>query len=65
MKKDESGALYYIIGWMSCRYFLSNDMDEKHFTVKLFKGIKQGYGITNNTSLNSVIKDYQNGSKQI
>jgi hypothetical protein len=65
MEKDESGALYYTIGWMSSRYFLSNDMEEKRYIVKLFKGIKQGYGITDINSLDSVIKDYQNGSDQI
>lgn len=64
MKKDESGALYYTIGWMSSMYLSSNDPREKRFIAKLLKSIKEEFGITDVNSLNLVILDYY-GSEQI
>jgi hypothetical protein len=65
MEKDESGALYYTIGWMSSMYLSSNDPREKRFIAKLLKSIKEDFGITDINSLNSVIEDYYHGSDQI
>jgi hypothetical protein len=65
MEKDESGALYYTIGWMSSMYLSSNDPREKRFIAKLLKSIKEEFGITDVNSLNLVIEDYYHGSKQI
>ena len=63
MEKDEIGALYYIIGWMSAMYLSSNDPREKRFIVSVFKSVKEDYGITDANSLNEVIEDYQNGKE--
>ncbi len=63
MKKDEIGALYYIIGWMSAMYLSSNAQGEKRFIVSVFKSVKEDYGITDSNSLNEVIEDYQNGKE--
>jgi hypothetical protein len=64
MKKDESGALYYTIGWMSSMYLSSNDPREKRFIAKLLKSIREEFGITDVNSLNLVIEDYY-GSEQV
>ncbi len=63
MKKDEIGALYYTLGWMSSMYLSSNDPREKRFIVSVFKSVKEDYGITDSNSLNEVIEDYQNGKQ--
>jgi hypothetical protein len=65
MQKDESGALYYTIGWMSSMYLSSNEPREKSFIAKLLKSIKEEFGITDINSLNLVIEDYYHGSEQI
>ena len=63
MKKDEIGALYYIIGWMSAMYLISNDPREKWLIFTVLKSVKEDYGITDSNSLNEVIEDYQNGKE--
>ena len=63
-KQDESGALFFSIGWMSSAYFLSDNTNEKQTIAELFKNIKQDYGIESN-SLNLVIEDYHHGAEQI
>ena len=63
-EKNERGALYYNIGWMWSRYFLSDNMDEKQNIAQLFEIIKQGCGIKSD-SLNQVIKDYHHGPDKI
>lgn len=65
MKKDEIGALYYTIGWIHSRYFLSDNINEKHYIAHLFINMREGYGITESISLNQVIEDYKNGKEQI
>lgn len=65
MEKDEIGALYYIIGWMSAMYLSSNDPREKRFIVAVLKSVKEEFGITDVSLLNSVIEDYKNGKEQI
>jgi len=61
-EKDESGALFFSIGWMASAYFLSDNTNEKQTIAQLFKNIKQSYGIESG-SLNEVIEDYQNGKE--
>jgi hypothetical protein len=61
-KQDESGALFFSIGWMSSAYFLSDNMNEKQNIAELFKNIKQSYGIESN-SLNLVIEVHHHGEK--
>jgi hypothetical protein len=63
-KQDESGALFFSIGWMSSAYFLSDNTNEKQTIAQLFKNIKQDYGIESN-SLDLVIEDYYHGAEQI
>ena len=63
-KQNESGALFFSIGWMSSAYFLSDNTNEKQTIAELFKNIKQSYGIESD-SLNQVIKDYHHGPDKI
>ncbi len=63
MEKNERGALYYTLGWMSAMYLSSNAQGEKRFIVSVFKSVKEDYGITDSNSLNEVIEDYQNGKE--
>jgi hypothetical protein len=63
-EKDERGALYYTIGWMSGMYLSSRDPREKGLIASLFKNIKQSYGIESN-SLDLVIEDHYHGAEQI
>jgi hypothetical protein len=63
-EKDESGALFFSIGWMSSAYFLSDNTNEKQTIAQLFEIIKQDYGIESN-SLNLVIEDYHHGADKI
>jgi hypothetical protein len=63
-KQNESGALFFSIGWMSSAYFLSDNTNEKQTIAQLFKNIKQSYGIESN-SLDLVIKDYHHGPDKI
>jgi len=63
-KQNESGALFFSIGWMSSAYFLSDNTNEKQTIAQLFKNIKQSYGIESN-SLDLVIKDYHHGADPI
>ena len=63
-KQNESGALFFSIGWMSSAYFLSDNMNEKQTIAQLFKNIKQDYGIESN-SLDLVIEVHYHGAEQI
>jgi hypothetical protein len=63
-KQNESGALFFSIGWMSSAYFLSDNTNEKQTIAELFKNIKQSYGIESD-SLNLVIEDHYHGAEQI
>ena len=62
INKYEIGALYYTIGWISSRYFNSDNLEEKYYIAQLLKNIKADYNITESHSLNLVIQDYY-GSK--
>ena len=64
-EKDERGALYYTIGWMSSMYLSSNDPREKRFIASLFKSLKEDFNISDGNSLNQIIKDYHHGAEQI
>jgi hypothetical protein len=64
MNLDESGAFSYTIGWISSRYFNSDNLEEKYYIAQLLKNIKADYNITESHSLNLVIQDYY-GSEQI
>ena len=63
MEKNERGALYYTLGWMSSMYLSSNDPREKRFIFAVLKSVKEDFGITNVWLLNQVIEDYQNGKE--
>jgi uncharacterized tellurite resistance protein B-like protein len=63
-KQNESGALFFSIGWMSSAYFLSDNTNEKQTIAQLFEIIKQDYGIESN-SLDLVIEDYHHGPDPI
>jgi hypothetical protein len=64
-EKDERGALYHTIGWMSGIYLSSRDPREKRFIASLFKSLKEDFNISDANSLNQVIEDYYHGAEQI
>ena len=44
-------------------YLSSNDPREKRFIFAVLKSVKEDFGITDVSLLNSVIEDYQNGKE--
>jgi hypothetical protein len=61
-KQDESGALFFSIGYMSGVYFNSDNMIEKRNIARLFKNIKRDCRIESN-SLDLVIEDHYHGEE--
>ena len=62
--KQESGAFYYTLGWMSATYFSSTNKEEKQGIASMFRDLKHYYTIETSESLNNVIKAHY-GSEQI
>lgn len=55
--KEESKALYYAIGWLGGRYFVSESIDEKNTIAELFAFINENHKI-DSVIIKEVIKSH-------